>query len=73
MQNSQIGGGWISPALAAHVEKNAQQPAKSQSQPQPATTTFGGGLVTPQLARHMKQQQMGGGVIHPFLARHIHA
>lgn len=74
MQKAQVGGGWISPALAAHVQKSdaqAQpQTAALQSTPEPVRSQVGGGALHPRVAAHTGVQ-VGGGFIHPSVAKHV--
>lgn len=78
MQKAQMGGGVISPAVTAHVQKNSAQPVRTARAPKvlPATKV-GGGIISPNLTRHVMAQSvkvsMGGGMIHPNVAQHVQA
>ena len=75
MQKVQMGGGAISPAVAAHVQKSALQPKPATSGSKaPSTTQIGGGIISPNVSSHVAQCEkvaLGGGAIHPNIAKHL--
>ena len=74
MQKVQMGGGAISPAVAAHVQKSAMQPAQANGSSKVSSTTqVGGGIISPTVKKHVASVTMGGGFVHPNVSRHIQA
>ncbi|WP_431094743.1 hypothetical protein [Polaromonas aquatica] len=72
MQKVQMGGGAISPAVTAHVQKSAMQPAQAKGNSKvSATTLVGGGTISPALKKHLAPATMGGGVISPNVTRPV--
>jgi hypothetical protein len=64
-----MGGGLISPAVAAHLRNQNTPPRPAL----PGKVGDGdGGCGAPQVRRHMHQEFGSGGVISPALKRHLH-
>jgi CRISPR/Cas system CSM-associated protein Csm5 (group 7 of RAMP superfamily) len=68
MQQIGFGGGWISPALKVHLQKQA--PAQRS---EPKATSFGGGWISPAVKNHLQKRQVssGGGWISPAIRAHL--
>jgi hypothetical protein len=77
MKKAQMGGGFISPTVTAHVQKSAMQlkPAERNSR-QTSATQIGGGPIGPSVKKHVTgstKVNMGGGFVHPNIAKHVQA
>jgi hypothetical protein len=75
MQKVQMGGGFISPTVTKHVQKNAMQlkPTEPNSK-QTSSAQIGGGFISPNVKKHVAASakvNMGGGLIHPNIAKHV--
>ncbi len=72
-----MGGGLISPTVAAHVQKSAMQLKSTEGKStQPSATQIGGGIISPNVKKHVAKStkmNMGGGWIHPHIAKHVQA
>jgi uncharacterized protein (DUF1786 family) len=76
MQKVQIGGGTISPIVAAHVHKSAMQLKSQLTGPTSAAgSQMGGGVISPNVKKHLARSSpvMGGGAISPQVAKHLQA
>jgi uncharacterized protein (DUF1786 family) len=72
MQKVQMGGGAISPTVAAHVQKSTTQPVHANNSAKaPSTTQMGGGIISPAVKQHVTPVTMGGGVISPNVTMHM--
>lgn len=75
MQKVQIGGGFISPAVMAHVQKSSMQLKSTESgSKEPSATQIGGGIISPNVKKHVAEStkaNMGGGVISPDVKKHV--
>ena len=65
-------GGFISPTVAAHGQKNAMHSVETNSNSKvlPAAQV-GGGIISPAGKKHVASVTMGNGWINPNIARHI--
>lgn len=76
MQKVQIGGGLISPTVAAHVQKTFMPTKLAQSSVNMPVMQVGGGIISPNVNKHVAASAkitMGGGVIHPHVSTHVQA
>lgn len=77
MQKVQMGGGVISPTVAAHVQSSSMQSQPPLSSPTPAAgSQIGGGFVNPNVKKHAARSgpvSMGGGTISPQAVKHLQA
>jgi uncharacterized protein (DUF1786 family) len=77
MQKVQMGGGTISPTVAAHVLKSVTELNLLMTSPKRAAgSQMGGGVISPNVKTHMARSgpvSMGGGAISPQVAKHLQA
>lgn len=77
MQKVQMGGGAISPTVAAHVQKFSMQLKSTLTSPAPVVKSqMGGGVISPNVKKHVARSgtvAIGGGVISPQVAKHLQA
>ena len=68
MQQVGFGGGWISPAVKAHLQKQPATPVETNPK-----TAFGGGWIAPAVKAHLQKKQVasGGGWISPSVKAHL--
>lgn len=67
-----MGGGVISPTVAAHIQKNAMHPTEinSSSKVLPAAQV-GGEIINPAVKKHVASVTMGNGWIKSNIAKHM--